>query len=441
MRAHARRSKRLRDVQRHLGLALGGEPAARLARRLSLPASADTFLRLVRSAKPPEPGNPRVIGIDEWAWRRGRRFGTMIVDLERNDVVDLLPDRRPATLAAWLRGHQGIEIIARDRAEVFAEGIRMGASSARQVVDRWHLLCNLSGAFQAIVVFHHGALRDIAQRMRDEHRAAASAEAAACRAPTSQERRRAARHAPRQRLHAEMTRLLSAGASVMAVSRALGLDRKTVRRWARRSGPPLWMKPRRPTVLDPWRAFLEQRWQEGCRNAAALARELERRGAGVSPRVVREWAMRRRREGADLLDADPGRPTKAWRLPSSRRTAWLLQADPDAVAPRDRRFGEALRRELPELSAASDLVGRLTRILRKQSNEPFDVWCHAAATSPLAPFVTMLRRDLDAVQAAIDTPWSTSPVEGQISRLKMLKRTMYGRAGFDLLRQRVLAPG
>jgi transposase len=294
--------------------------------------------------------------------------------------------------------------------------------------------------FQAIVVSHHRALRDIARQMRDENRVAAFAKAAARRPATAQERRRAARQAPRQQQHAEMRRLLSAGASVIAVSRALGLDRKTVRRWARRDGPPLWTKPKRSTLLDPWRALLERRWQEGCRNAAELARELERRGAGVSPRVVRDWATRRRREGADHLDADPCRPTQAWRPPSSRRTTWLLQADPDTLASDDRPFIDALRHEVPELAIAADLVSRLTQILRRRSSEPLDDWVQATVTTPLGSFASMLRRDLDAVQAAIDTPWSTSPVEGQISRLKMLKRTMYGRAGFDLLRQRVLAP-
>lgn len=405
-----------------------------------MPASADTFLRLVRSVRPHKPDEPRVIGVDEWAWRRGRRYGTMIVDLERNVVIDLLPDRSAATLAAWLRRRPGIEIIARDRAEVFAEGIRAGAPRARQVIDRWHLLCNLGDAFQGLVARRHRLLRDIARKMIDEDRAAACVEAAARRAPTTQEKRREARHAPRHRRYAEMTRLLSAGASIAAVSRTLGLDRKTIRRWVRQGGPPLWTKPKRPTVLDPYQAGLEQRWQEGCRNAAQLARELERKGADVAPRVVRAWATRRRREGADHLDAEPGQSVGGWRSPSIRHAARLLQADPDTISLRDRRFIDQLRHEAPEIQTSADLVQRLTKILRKQSNESLNAWCAAAAATPLATFVALLRRDLDAVQAAIDTPWSTSPVEGQISRLKMLKRTMYGRASFELLRQRVLAP-
>jgi transposase len=140
-RPWARRCERLRDLQRYLGLALGGEAAARLAVRLAMPVSADTLLRLVRCAPLPSRDAPRVVGLDEWAWRRGRRYGTMIVDLERNTIVDLLPDRNTETVAGWLRRHPGVEIVARDRAGVFAEGVRVGAPDATQIADRWHLLC------------------------------------------------------------------------------------------------------------------------------------------------------------------------------------------------------------------------------------------------------------------------------------------------------------
>ena len=139
-RPSARRSERLREIQRHLGLALGGEPGERLSRRLGMATSADTLVRLVRSGDVPPCVSPRVVGIDEWAWRRGRRYGTMIVDLEINEIVDLLPDRDAGTLANWLKAHPAVEIIARDRAEVFADGIRAGAPDVCQVVDRWHLL-------------------------------------------------------------------------------------------------------------------------------------------------------------------------------------------------------------------------------------------------------------------------------------------------------------
>ena len=437
-RPHARRSERLRDVQRHLGLALGGEPAARLARRLAMPVSADTLIRLVRAAPMPIYPAPRVIGLDEWAWRRGRRYGTMIVDLERNAVIDLLPDRDAEAVAGWLRCHPGIEIVARDRAEIFAEGVRAGAPSVTHVADRWHLLCNLSTALQAVVAGHHAAIRVAARAILDETAEAALTAAAASRPATAAERRQKTRHAPRQARHAELMQLVAAGTSVAGVARTLGMDRKTVRRWLRRTGPPLWRKPPRPAVLDLHRAYLEQRWQEGCRNAAELARELERLGAQVRPRVVRDWAMKRRRASADALDPGTGSRAPRWRPPSVNRTTQLLQTDPSTLAGEDQRFVEQLRTDAPALSRAVALAGRLANLLRRRSAERLDEWLDEAEVTPLARFAAGLRRDVEAVRGTIELSWSTSPVEGQIGRLKMLKRTMYGRAGFALLRQRVL---
>jgi len=233
-------------------------------------------------------------------------------------------------------------------------------------------------------------------------------------------------------------RLAAAGASVSGLSRALGIDRKTVRSWLRRDEPPLWRKPPGPTVLDPHRAYLERRWQEGCRNAAKLARELDQLGAGARPRVVRDWAMKRRRAGADALDADAG-PKLGRREPSLNRATRLLQADSGTLGDDDRRFVTRLLADAPPLARTVGLAKRLADLLRRRSAENLDAWLDEAGATPLARFAAGLRRDLEAVRGAIATRWSTSPVEGQIGRLKMLKRTMYGRAGFALLRQRLLA--
>jgi transposase len=437
-RPHARRSERLRDVQRHLGLALGGEPAARLAQRLAMPASPDTLLRLVRAGPIPPRPSPRVVGLDEWAWRRGRRYGTILVDLERNTVLDLLPDREAGSVAAWLRRHPGIEVVARDRAEVYGEGACQGAPAATQVADRWHLLCNLSGALQAVVGEHHAAIRAAAAAVQGPRLTTALADKAASRPLTAAQKRSMAKHEPRQARHAEMVRLRAAGASIAALARAFGMERKTVRRWLRGDGPPLWTKPPQPTVLDPHLPYLERRWSEGCRNAAALARELTGLGAEVHPRVVRAWATRRRRMGADALDVGVKSATISWKPPSVTRTARLLQQDVTGLAAEDRAFVEHLLARAPKLAQAVALAKRLAGLLRRHSDERLDGWLDEAQHSALARFADGLRQDITAVRGAIETPWSTSPVEGQIGRVKMIKRQMYGRASFELLRQRVL---
>lgn len=290
--AAARRTERLGDLQRHLGLALGGEAGMRLAERLAMPTSADTLLRLVCKAgsvaKPPP--TPRVLAVDDWAWRRGRRYGTVLVDLERNEVVDLLPDRRAESLAEWLRRHPGIEVVARDRAGAYADGARQGAPGAVQVADRWHLLRNLGDAVRAVVDRQHVAVRRAAKQVGEQmtvSTAAASAIPDDAEPPTAAARRSQASRARRQARYEDAARLHAAGASISRIAAQLGADRKTVRRWLRAGRASLWRKPPRAGVLAPYRDHLERRWTEGCRNAARLWRELVQLGFPGRPGTVR----------------------------------------------------------------------------------------------------------------------------------------------------------
>jgi transposase len=437
VRPSARRSLRLADIQRHVGLALGGEAGARLAGRLALPASADTLLRLVGAGSVPPMPTPRVLGVDEWAWRRGRHYGTILVDLEYNRVIDLLPDRQTEAFAAWLRDHPGVEVIARDRADVYAEGARQGAPEAIHVADRWHLLRNLGNAIQGIVGRHHAAIRKAAREVTTEITAAAHAERLTNAAPTTAQVRSQQKHARWRARYEEVARLHKAGASIRHISRVVGVDPKTVRGWLRNGGPPTWQKPPQPTVLDPYRRYLERRWSEGCHNAAALWRELVDLGFDGRPRLVRAWATQHRKAVPDDRDVRAAQ-VAPWKPPSLRRTAMLLQLDAAMLADNDRSFIERLLAQADGLAAAIALAKRLAQILRKETTEDLEDWLHEAEGTALASFAAGLRKDLDAVKAAVDLPWSTSPVEGQINRLKTLKRTMYGRAGFELLRQRVL---
>jgi transposase len=281
---------------------------------------------------------------------------------------------------------------------------------------------------------HHAAIRAAAEAVRGERISTILADQAASRVLTAAQRRSIARHEPRRARPAEMVRLRAAGASIAAIARAFGMERKTVRRWMRGDGPPLWRKPPQPTVLDPHLPYLERRWSEGCRNAAELARELTRLGAEVRPRAVRAWATRRRRVGADALDAGVEAAMLSWQLPSVTRTARLLRQDVTGLGDQDRAFVGHLLARAPELAKAAMLAKRLARMLRRRSDESLDEGLQEARHSALARFADGLRQDIAAVTGAIETPWSTSPVEGQIGRVKMIKRQMYGRAGFELLR-------
>ncbi|MFB0493572.1 transposase [Methylobacterium sp. OAE515] len=210
--------------------------------------------------------------------------------------------------------------------------------------------------------------------------------------------------------------------------------------WLRQDALPSWQRRRTvPTILDPYRDHLEARWQAGCRNAAEFARGLIRAGADIRPRVVRNWAMRRRRASTDVLDATPGSMSPPpWRPPSINRTARLLQADPSTLVSGDRHFLDRLPVEAPDLAKSVAVATRFADVAQRRSGESPEAWLTAAAATSLAKFAVGLERDRDALHGTITTPWSTSPVEGLIGRLKMLKRTVFGRAGFVLLRQRAL---
>jgi transposase len=435
-----RRTARLADVQRSLALATGGEPGSRLAGRLAMPVSGDTLLRLVR-AVPIEPAPPaRVIGIDDWAWRRGQRYGTIIVDLERNRPIDLLPDRQGDTVAAWLKDHPGVEIVARDRAGAYADGIRTGAPDAIQVSDRWHLLRNLNDAVARALDRHHRDLR-AATAAATETGAVIDAPPSATAAPELSskpvpELSHPDRHAVRRARFDEVMALHHKGWPIKRIARTLGLNRKMVRRWLRSDQLPTWNQRPRGSAVDVHAEYLRQRWNEGCHNAAQLWQEIRRRGFRGQLRTVQRWVRR-------LWDADPsssgtGQFERVWKMPSKRRAAWLVVADAETIDATEQRFVEALIATSSELGRIIELARAFSAMVRYQQAEQLDAWLAAAKDTALAGFADGLVRDLAAIRAALSLPWSTGPVEGQISYLKTIKRTMSGRAGFDLLRHRVL---
>jgi transposase len=223
-----------------------------------------------------------------------------------------------------------------------------------------------------------------------------------------------------------------------AAWRALGLDPKTVRRWLSEGGPPSWRKPRRATLIDPHIPCLEHGWREGCRNAAELARELAQQRTAMPPRMVRAWATKQRRAQADALDAGSSEAVCRWKPPTINQTAFLLQAARTALRSEDSAFVDALVEKAPGHSVTATLADRLACLLRQQSSESLDDWFRDPEHTPLARFASGLQLDLEVVRGAVTMPWSTSPVVKQISRLKMIERQLYGYAGFDLLRQRVL---
>ena len=437
-----RRTVRLAEVQCSLALGAGGELGSRLASLLAMPVSGDTLLRLIR-AVPVEPAPPaRVIGIDDWAWRRGRRYGAIIVDLERaNQPIDLLPDRRAETVAAWLKAHPGVEIVARDRAGAYADGVRTGAPEAIQVADRFHLLRNLGDAVGNALNGHHRDIRAAARAVTaaepldpgNAEPVASPVSASSPKPPTNRQQHSLDKQAARQVRFDEVVALHAKGWSKSRIARTLGLDRGTVQGWLKAGRLPTWQQPSGDSTVDVHGDYLRRRWDEGCHNGVRLWREIRERGFTGGASTVRDWIRRLRAANPPSAGSAP-----AWKTPSGRRAAWLVVADPDEIDATERRFVDALIAGSAELAHLIALAREFRAMVREQQEERLDDWLVAAERTAFAGFVGGLRRDLAAVRAALSLSWSTGPVEGQICHLKTIKRTMCGRAGFDLLRHRVL---
>lgn len=256
---HRRTTVGLETVLSAFGVALGGEAGARLAGRIGVRVGGDALLRLLRR-EGVAADTPRVLGVDDWAWRRGRRYGSVLVNLEARRPVDLLADRTAAALEAWLKDHPGVEIIVRDRSTEYARGAALGAPKAVQVLDRWHMLRNIREVGERLLDRHSQDLRGLAT-------SADGAVSAPRRRSTTEEARRAEGRRTVAARHAEIQRLAAAGGTIAGIARQLGVTRMMVRRYRFADAPPERDSPRRPSMLDSYEPSLRRRWAEGCRNA------------------------------------------------------------------------------------------------------------------------------------------------------------------------------
>jgi transposase len=466
--AHARRT----DVQRidmtEVGFALGGRPGARLARRLCLPVSRSTLLRLVRAAPAPIPPPVRVLGVDDFARRRGQSYGTVLVDMETRRPIDLLPDRTAATLASWLRRHPQVEIVSRDRAGAYADGIRQGLPDALQVADRFHLSRNAGEVLERVLTRHHVALGaaaaavDRAVAMRNAAEASPSRTALPApitpatderhrptRPPTRAEQDRQARQERRHARYDEAMALHTEGVGPATIARTVGVTRQTVWRWLRVGAFPV-RAPQAPRarMIAPYEPYLRERWQAGCQNARQLWREVRAQGFVGGKESVRRlvvtWRTASARPGPPRRHAPltpqtiPPPPT---RPRSPRQARWLLLRADDQLSPDQQAYRAALLATEPAIVEAQVLTAEFCRLVRERDAAAFTAWLQDAQRSGLPEmreFARVMERDRAAVENALRYEWSNGMTEGHINKLKLLKRSMYGRANFDLLRRRVL---
>ena len=450
--AHARKTCRLAQALCRIGLALGGEAGSRLAGHLSMPASGDTLLRLVRRAPSLPLSTVSILGVDDWAWHKGLRYGTILCDLERHRPVDLLPERSAEDLSNWLIAHPGVRVISRDRGGCYAQGARMGAPQAMQVADRFHLLCNLREALMRALDRHHHDLREAARTAAACHPQPVQPVTQAVSVPLAsppalaQQDKEVSRSRRLERYNRVME-LHRQGIPTRKIARQMEMHRGTVRRFLRAGQFPERAARKYIKRTDRFAEYLRQRWEQGCRNATQLTQELAQQGFDGSYCMVRRLvATWREPDSAHIPGPKPtAKHLQPVQHPSANQAAWLLLKNPEDRTNEEDAFVEVLWQRCPEFKIAAEMAQEFAQMAHDRKAELLDGWIARTHGSEvpheLRIFADGLKRDFEAVKAALSLEWSNGQVEGQINRLKMIKRQMYGRAGFDLLRQRVLNAG
>jgi len=415
----AQRTNRLQAALQDLGLALGAEAGARLGAQLGFPASPSSLLRLLRRVNLPVSTSPaRPGGLDDWAYKRQRRYGTLICDLDTGKPLDVLADRPVQTVSTWVHHHPEIEIISRDRWSEYATAAQQGAPQARQVADRWHLLHNLPESVSALFPRIRAQLNPSGPPNKGKEPSSASL--------------------VRQQQYRELLALCEQGLGPEQIATVMGLSERTVYGWLTQANAPSWHhQTRSSSVIDPYQASLLKRWQEGCRKGSVLCRELKAPGYRGSERAVYRYLT-----FLKMQFLPQQLPKAVWPALSRKRMTWLLVKEPSQLDEEEQQALSPLRQTSATAEVVYHLVQGFGQMVRLRQGERLDEWLKQVETSAipeLQPFVAGIQRDKAAAQAGLTLFYSNGLLEGHVNRLKLIKRSMYGRANFDLVRLRVLS--
>jgi transposase len=474
---YAHRTNRLAQQQQQLAFALGGEAGARLLAIIGMKVSSDTLIRLIRNAPETEITTPRVFGVDDWAKRKGQSYGTILVDLETQRPIDLLPDRSVVSFTSWLKAHPGVEVISRDRGTEYIKGATDGAPEAIQVADRWHLLTNLRDALKRLLDNKRACLKAAADWIKpsepDEVKKDTSSvveqpssfindielsiEAITpVVAPgtatdvstklTRLEQDKHIRHLRRQERYDMVMELHKQGFSSRKIACQLSISPRTVRKYIKAEACPMYPDGIiRPSKLDNYMDYIRKRLADGCRCVTQIWREISNQGFDGSRGLVSRYVAKERKSlqtsssSSNEIKDKTSKEVLQW---SSSRASWLLVKPMEDLSVDDHQALERIQEADAKVAEAYTLGQRFVRMVKERQSSELKHWLDDVGKSgieALKGFAKGIEQDLAAVTNALSLPWSNGQTEGQVNRLKLIKRQMYGRANFDLLRKRVLA--
>lgn len=446
----ARRTARYAGKLKAMGLALGGAAAARLSQQLGYGCSRDSILRLIASLPLPAITTPRILGVDDFALRKGHVYGTILVDLETRQPIALLPDRTAETLSTWLKAHPGVEILSRDRSKTYKQGMSDGAPAAIQVADRFHLLKNLEETLEKVFKSESQALKAVEQA---QLKANGTTPAQPSKPQSVQSKQADQKRAGRLENYEQAHALRAAGHTISDIAHHLSMGERTVYTYLSYQTFPEWQ----PTVrrrqssnqLDDYKPYLRNQWQQGRQLTKELFEEIQQQGYQGSYMTVTRYTRQLRQRQRESLNDLPGRGpapklVAADQKPlSASRAAWLIMRRAESLSTEEAEILERLCGH-PALSASITLAQGFLKLVRQRLPQQLDGWLELATNTAIKPFqgfANGLKEDYDAVKAGVTLEVSNGQVEGQNNRLKMLKRQMFGRAGLDLLAKRFIVKG
>jgi transposase len=432
---YARRTTRCTERLSEVGFALGGKAGAAISTFLGLPSTRMTLLRIVRRMPAPVEATPQMLGVDEWASRRGKRYGTILVNLETGKPIDLLPDRQAMTFATWLKDHPGVRFISRDRAGEFARGATLGAPSAIQSADRFHVVRNLADMIERVLQAHRPALKAIHLLTKNSDKPSPLLR----HQRPDRERKKQQAHLAMQERYEAVQQLIKQGLSHSAISRQLHLHRDSVIRYARaETAPSRPSRPVHPGILTPHEAYLKTRFLEGEGNGVGLYREIVARGYTGSRMTVERFLQGLRAMKQQGMEITASATTRE--MTPSRAVGLMLRRSTDLTS-QEKMTLQQICHIHPDVEYLNASLQHFLLMVRHLRGEELEQWVQNALQSTIpemVAFAQKLRQDQSAVQVGLMLKWNNGVVEGNVNRLKLIKRSMYGRANFDLLRLRVL---
>ncbi len=418
--SYDRKTYRLTAFFRHLAFSLSAEAESRIASQYGAILSGDAFLYLIRKEQLPAIEEPRVIGLDDWALKRGKRYGTVICDLERRRPIELLESRKEKVVSDWLKAYPSVRVTSKDGSTEYAKALSKGAPQAIQVTDRWHLFHNLNKRIEQFLKrkFPSGII------WQEGVDAGCSSE--------SKQKALTEREAKKWQFIQQVQLQYRKGTRIADLCREFSLDRKTVSRYVQMESFPL-VERKRIHSADPYHPLILSLMKQKV-SKRQIFEVLQEKGYQKSFSTLKGYLLKvQKQEGSDQ------QKHALYKLPRQKIHSYLWSKPLEGP---EKQVIHQLLKEDGQLQELQLLLKQFQQMMRIQrESDALSAWIERAEKTgikELIQFAHYLRSDWQAVQNALVHPWSNGMVEGHVNRIKVIKRQMYGRANFDLLRIKIL---